>query len=50
MSLEFEVGDQVFLKVSPTKGITRFGMAGKFSSWYIGPYPITQRVGEVAYQ
>ena len=36
--LEFEVGDQVFLKVSPTKGITKFGMVAKFNSRYIDPY------------
>jgi len=48
--LEFRVGDHVFLRVSPTKGITRFGKAGKLSPRYIGPYPITKRVGEVAYQ
>ena len=48
--LEFRVGDHVFLRVSPTKGIARFGKAGKLSLRYIGPYPITQRVGEVAYQ
>ena len=47
--LEFEVGDRVFLNVSPTKGIIRFGMVGKLSLKYIGPYLITQRVGEVAY-
>ena len=44
--LEFEVGDRIFLKVSPTKGITRFDIAGKLSPKYVGPYPVTQRVGE----
>jgi len=48
--LEFEVGDCIFLKVSLTKGIRRFSMAGKLSRRYIGPYPITKRVGEVAYR
>jgi len=48
--LEFEVGDQVFLKVSPTKVIMRFGVTGKLSLRYIGPYPVTQRVREVAYR
>ena len=48
--LEFQVGDQVFFRVSPTKGIVRFGRAGKLSPRYIGPYPITRRDGEVAYQ
>ena len=40
--LEFGVGDYVFLKVSPTKEITRFNMIGKLSPSYFGPYPITQ--------
>jgi len=48
--LEFKVGDRVFLKVSPTKGILRFGMTEKLSPRYIGPYPIIQRVGEVVYR
>jgi len=48
-TLEFEVGDCVFLNVSPSKGIIRFGMVGKLSLRYIGPYLIMQRVGEVAY-
>jgi len=48
--LEFRVSDHVFLRISLTKGIARFGKAGRLSLRYIGPYPITQRVGEVAYQ
>ncbi|GKV03839.1 hypothetical protein SLEP1_g16082 [Rubroshorea leprosula] len=48
--LEFEVGDHVFLKVSPTRGILRFGILGKLSPRYIGPYPILERIGEVAYK
>lgn len=48
--LEFEVGDKVFLKVSPTKGVKRFGLKGKLSPRYIGPYEVLRRVGEVAYE
>jgi len=48
--LEFEVGDQVFLKVSLTKGIMRFCMVGKLSRRYIRLYPAVQRVGKVAYR
>ncbi|GKV02736.1 hypothetical protein SLEP1_g15133 [Rubroshorea leprosula] len=48
--LEFEVGDHVFLKVSPTRGVLRFGIRGKLSPSYIGPYPILERIGEVAYR
>lgn len=48
--LEFEVGDKVFLKVSPTRGVHRFGVKGKLSPKYIGPFEILRRVGEVAYE
>jgi hypothetical protein len=47
--LEFAVGDEVLLKVSPTKGIVRFGIKGKLSPRYIGPYLITAQVGSLAY-
>ena len=48
--LEFNVGDQVFLKVSPWKGVLRFGRKGKLAPRYIGPYPITERVGIATYK
>lgn len=48
--LEFTVGDKVLLKVSPTRGITRFGKGGKLNPKYIGPFEILERVGEVAYR
>nr|CAD1820567.1 unnamed protein product [Ananas comosus var. bracteatus] len=48
--LEFQIGEHVFLKVSPTKGIRRFGIRGKLSPRYIGPYEILERVGPVAYR
>ena len=48
--LEFEVGDHVFLRVSPTKGVYRFGIKGKLSPRYIGPYEILERIGPVAYR
>nr|XP_048329345.1 uncharacterized protein LOC125422322 [Ziziphus jujuba var. spinosa] len=48
--LEFEVGDWVFLKLSPWKGVVRFGRRGKLSPRYIGPYEITERIGPVAYR
>ncbi|XP_071695126.1 uncharacterized protein [Rutidosis leptorrhynchoides] len=49
-SLEFVVGDKVFLKVSPWKGIRCFGLKGKLSPRYIGPFEIFDRVGEVSYR
>ena len=48
--LEFQVRDQVFLQVFPTKGVTKFGKTGKLSPRYIGPYPVIQRIGKVAYR
>ncbi|OMO80899.1 reverse transcriptase [Corchorus capsularis] len=49
-TLEFDVGDHVFLKVSPTKGVMRFGVRGKLSPRFIGPFEILEKVGEVAYR
>ncbi|KAA3469324.1 DNA/RNA polymerase superfamily protein [Gossypium australe] len=48
--IEFEVGDKVFLKVSPWKKIIRFGRKGKLSPRFIGPYEIIERVWPVAYR
>ncbi|XP_042023167.1 uncharacterized protein LOC121770519 [Salvia splendens] len=47
--MEYEVGDKVFLRVSPWKGVMRFGHKGKPSPRYIGPYDIVERVGPLAY-
>ena len=48
--LQFEIGDRVFLKISPWKGVLRFGIQGKLRHRYIGPYEIIARVGPVAYK
>ena len=48
--LEFEVGDHVFLKVMPKKGVVSFGKRGKLSPRFIGPFEILERVGTVAYR
>ncbi|XP_070032298.1 uncharacterized protein [Nicotiana tomentosiformis] len=48
--LEFKEDDWVFFKVSPIKGIMRFGKKGKLSSRYVEPYKIIQRIGRVAYK
>jgi hypothetical protein len=45
----FEVGDYVYLKVSPTKGVQRFGVKGKLAPRYIGPYEVIEVCGLVAY-
>ena len=48
--IEYEVGDKVFLKVSPWRKVLRFGKKGKLSSRFIGPYEILERSGPVAYR
>jgi hypothetical protein len=48
--LEFEVGDHVYLRVSPMKGVKRFGVKGKLAPCNIGPFPIHERSGIVAYK
>jgi hypothetical protein len=48
--LEFKVGDHVYLRVSPMKGVRRFGIKGKLAPRYIGPYPIINKYGPTSYQ
>ncbi|XP_058211669.1 uncharacterized protein LOC131323849 [Rhododendron vialii] len=48
--LSFEVGDHVFLKVSPRRGLSHFGKKGKLSPRYIGPFDVIEKIGEVAYR
>ena len=48
--VEYEVGDKVFLKVSPWRKILRFGKIGKLSPRFIEPYEILERIGPVAYR
>ncbi|GJZ39372.1 putative reverse transcriptase domain-containing protein [Tanacetum coccineum] len=48
--LEFQVGDRVMLKISPRKGVIRFGKRGKINLRYIGPFKILERIGPVKYK
>nr|GEX27722.1 putative reverse transcriptase domain-containing protein [Tanacetum cinerariifolium] len=47
--LEFKVGDRILLKVSPWKGVMRFGKKGNLASRYVGPFEVPERIGLVAY-
>jgi hypothetical protein len=48
--LSFEIGDFIYLKVSPMRGTRRFKVKGKLAPRYVGPFKIISRKGEVAYQ
>jgi hypothetical protein len=48
--LVFQADDYVYLKVSPMKGVRRFGVKGKLAHRYIGPFLILERCGQMAYR
>ncbi|GJW49950.1 putative reverse transcriptase domain-containing protein, partial [Tanacetum coccineum] len=48
--MEFQVGDKVMLKVSPWKGVERFGKWGKLNPRYVGPFKVLEKVEDVAYK
>nr|GFA42208.1 putative reverse transcriptase domain-containing protein [Tanacetum cinerariifolium] len=48
--MEFEIGDRVMLKVSPWKGVIRFGKRGKLNPRYVRPFKVLAKVGKVAYK
>nr|GEX90907.1 reverse transcriptase domain-containing protein [Tanacetum cinerariifolium] len=48
--MEFQVGNKVMLKVSPWKGVVRFGKQGKLNPRYVGPFKVLERTGDVAYK
>ncbi|GKF09783.1 putative reverse transcriptase domain-containing protein, partial [Tanacetum coccineum] len=48
--MEFQVGDKVMPKVSPWKGVIRFGKQGKLNPRYVGPFKVFEKVGAVAYK
>ncbi|GJZ63610.1 putative reverse transcriptase domain-containing protein [Tanacetum coccineum] len=48
--MEFQVGDRVMLKVSPWKGVVRFGKRGKLNPRYVGPFKLLEKGGFVAYK
>ncbi|GKD10074.1 putative reverse transcriptase domain-containing protein [Tanacetum coccineum] len=48
--MEFQVGDRVMLKVSPWKGVVRFGKRGKLNPRYVGPFKVLEKIGTIAYK
>jgi hypothetical protein len=48
--VEFEAGDQVFVKVLPMKGVVRFGKKGRLDPRFIAQFEVTERVSPVAYR
>jgi hypothetical protein len=50
LDVHYEVGDQVYLRVTPLKGVHRFGIKGKLAPRYVGPFRILSKRGELAYQ
>jgi hypothetical protein len=48
--LEFKVGDHMYLRVSPMKGMKRFGMKGKLAPRYIRPFPVLEKCGTTTYK
>nr|GEY27227.1 putative reverse transcriptase domain-containing protein [Tanacetum cinerariifolium] len=48
--MEFEIGDRVMLKVSPWKGVVRFGKRGKLNPRYVEAFKVLAKVGKVAYK
>ncbi|GJS75564.1 putative reverse transcriptase domain-containing protein [Tanacetum coccineum] len=48
--MEFQVGDKVMLKVSPWKGVVRFGKRGKLNPRYVRPFKVLEKIGSVAYK
>ena len=48
--MDYQEGEHVLLKISPWKGLTRFGNKGKLKPRYVGPFEILKKIGRVAYE
>jgi hypothetical protein len=50
IEVTYEMGDRAYLRVSPLRGVKRFGIKGKLAPRFIGPFKVLSRKGEVAYE
>ncbi|XP_042410560.1 uncharacterized protein LOC122000054 [Zingiber officinale] len=48
--VEFKIGDKVYIKISPMKGVVRFNKVEKLNPRYVGPFEILEKVGSLAYR
>ena len=48
--MKFSVGDLVFVKISPLKSVIRFGRRGKLAPRFVGPFPVLEQIGNLAYK
>ena len=48
--LEFDIGDMVFIKVSPLRNVVRFGSVGMLAPRFVGSFPIKERIGKMVYR
>jgi hypothetical protein len=48
--VSYELGEKAYLRVTPLKGVHRFGIKGKLAPCYVGPFSILAKHGELAYQ
>ena len=46
----YEIGDRAYLRVSPLRGVKHFGVKGKLAARFVGPYQVSERMGEVSYK
>src|SRR3954463_2566350 len=50
LDVHYDVGDQAYLRVTPLKGVHRFGIKGKLAPRYVGPFHVLSKQGKLAYQ
>ena len=46
----YEIGDRAYMRVSPLRGVKRFGVKGKLAPRFVGSYRVLERMGQVAYK